>query len=264
MKRNMVLFAGALALVIGLSVQAFAQGLCWEGIHAGREGKEQGVSKFYYMPRMYKTVMEDGKNSVIIRLDKEKMLMVDHGKRTYQEMTFAEMETMMKGVNSKMQEAMKQMEKELAGMPAEQRKIVEQIMGKNPMPMVKEEKKTDVKKTGETKKIGNYTCTKYVLKEADEDVATIWATKDIGDFKTIQRDMEEFGRRMAAMMPENLTSRVDSATALIDGFPVRTEMKDGTSMTVTSVEKHSTPASEFEAPSGYKKEKSPMGMTGKE
>lgn len=260
MKKNRVLFAGALVLAIGFSVQAFAQGLCWEGIRTGREGKEEGVSKFYYMPRMYKTVTEDGKNAIIVRLDKAKMLMVDHGKKTYQEMTFAEMESMMKGANSQMQQAMKQMEKELAGMPAEQRKMIEQMMGKNPMPTVKEEMKASVKKTGETKKIGNYACTKYVLKDAGKEIATIWATKDLGDFKTMQRDMEEFGKRMAAMMPENLASRVDRGTALIDGFPVHTEMKDGTSITVTSVEKCSTPAAEFEAPSGYKKDKSPAGM----
>ena len=262
MNRNMVLFAGALALVICLSAQAFAKGLYWESIHTGRDGTENGVSKFYYIPRMYKTVTKDGKSSVIIRLDKEKMLMLDHKKKTYQEMTFDEMEAMMKGVSSKMQEVTKQMEKELAGMPAEQRKMVEQMMGKNPM--VKQETQTVVKKTGETKNISNYACTKYILKEGDKDVATIWATKDIGDFKAMQQDMEEFGKRMATMMPQNLASQVERSMAMIDGFPVRTEMRDGTTITVTSVEKRSAPASEFEAPSEYKRENLPMGKMGEE
>lgn len=256
MNRNMASLSGALALVICIAAQAFSQGLYWESVTTGRKENDEGVSKFYYMPGMYKAVMEDGQNAVIIRLDKEKMLVVDNKEKTYQEMTFAEMETMMKGVGSKMQEAMKQMEKEMANMPEEQRKMVEQMMGKNPMK--KGETKVDVKKTGETKTISKYSCTKYVLKGGDDDVTTVWATKDISDFKVMQKDMQEFGKRMAAMMPENLAARIDRSINEIDGFPVRTEMKDGTTMTVTSVEKRSTPVSEFEAPSGYKKEKPPM------
>lgn len=255
MKRYMLLFIGVLVLGICFSAQTFAKGLYWESTHTGSEGKEKGVTKFYYMPRMCKTVMEDSGTSVIIRLDKERMLIMDNRKKTYQEMTFDEMETMMKGVNSQMQEMMRQMEKEMAGMSAEQRKMVEQMMGNNPM--VKRETQTVVKNTGETKNISNYACTKYLLKEGDKDVATIWATKDIGDFKMMQQDMEEFGNRMAAIMPGSFVSPVDRSITMIDGFPVRTEMKDGTTMTVTSVEKRSTSASEFEVPSGYKKEKRP-------
>ncbi|MEB2309167.1 MAG: DUF4412 domain-containing protein [Candidatus Brocadiaceae bacterium] len=259
MKRNMVMFTGALALMICLSVQAFAKGLYWESTRTGREGKGDGVSKSYYMPRMCKIVMEDNKGAVIIRLDKEEMLMLNHKKKTYQEMTFNEMETMMKGVISQMQEVAKQMEKELAAMPAEQRKMVEQMMGKN---LIKKQEEKTVVKTDETKNISNYACTKFILKEGDKDVATIWATKDIDDFKAMQQDMEEFGKRMATMMPGNLEGQMDRSIALVDGFPVRTEMTDGTTMTVTNAEKRSIPASEFEAPSGYKKEKLPAGMKG--
>lgn len=259
MKRNIIVIAGALALVICLAAQTFAQGLYWESITAGK-GDKESASQFYYMPRMYKAVMDNGENAIIIRLDKEKMLMVDNKKKAYWEMTFAEMEAMMKGANSQLQEAMKQMEKELANMPPEQRKMVEEMMGKNPM--MKSEAKVEVKKTGEKQTISKYACTKYVLKEGGNDVATVWATKDISDFKVMQKDMQEFGKRMAAMMPGNLAGQVDRSINDIDGFPVRTEMKDGTTMTVTSVEKRSTPVSEFEAPPGYKKEEPPMRGTG--
>ena len=68
---------------------------------------------------------------------------------------------------------------------------------------------------------------------------------------------------MAALMPEGEENLVEKSRSMIDGFPIRTELKDKVTMTVTKVEKRSIPAGAFEVPAGFKKENAPI-MGGKE
>lgn len=245
----------SVCLLLLSAAGASAQGLYWKMTTTHKSEKEE-TAEFWYAPKKYKVVPAGGMTS-ILRLDQEKIVILDNEKKQYQEMSFDEMEGMMKGMG----EAMKEMEKQLDQLPPEQRKMMEEMMGKK-AGKKPAERAVDVVKSGETKTINGYSCAKYLLKRGGEQEAVIWATKDIGisgaTWKEMWKDMEQFGKRMAAMAPEGAENLIDRSWSHIDGFPIRTEMNDGTVMTVRAVEKRNLSPKEFEVPAGYRKEKSPM------
>jgi len=117
----------------------------------------------------------------------------------------------------------------------------------------KDKKDTDVKitKTGETMRILNYTCTKYIADVKSEKGTSMqqifWATKDIPgiDYKAIAK------QRMG-----NSSQRMWYAE--IDGVPLRVEMKipqGNMTMEATEIKKQSLPASDFVIPTGFKETK---------
>jgi hypothetical protein len=206
---------------------------------------------------MMKMVEGEAGRFVILRLDKELMIMGDPKDKNYYQMTFAEMEQMIKGVDAAMSQQMEAMKEQLAQLPEEQRKMAEEMMGSR---MGGKEPKVEVSKTGESSTISGFNCTKYVVKHDGQHASTVWATKDITGFETMKTDMEEFARRMKAMM-KNLGSKNPSGILEgVDGFPIQTETNDGWKTVVTRVEQKSTPATDFEVPAGYKKEEMP-GMS---
>lgn len=247
--------SGILLLVLAISFGALAQGLHVESQSTGGpigNGKEE----MWLMPKMMKMVRSQTGETVIIRLDKELFITVDPDKKTYSEMTFAEMEGMMKKAGGAMEAKMAEMKKRLADMPEDQRKMVEQMM-ENKMGLAGKDEKIDVEKSPDTKKISGYNCRKYVITRDGKDFMTVWATKDISGFDVIRKDWEEFSKRMMAMTPM-AGKGIGSAYGKIDGFPIQTELGKDMVSTVTKIEKKSTPASDFEPPSGYKKVKPRM------
>jgi GLPGLI family protein len=241
-------------LLIACAAAAFAQGVAWQmtTTRAGEEGGKQ--TRFLYMPKKYKIIPEDEMTS-ILRLDQEKVMLVDMKRKRYHEMTFAEMESMLKTVDRQMEAARKQLDQ----LPPEQRKMAEEMMGK--MHAKKGADKVDVQKTGETKTISGYTCTKYILKRDGVEVTTIWATPEVGipqaTWKQMWKEMAEFGKRLASLMPESDESFMEKSRTMIDGFPIQTVMKDKTVMTVSKIESRSVPADEFDVPAGFTKENNP-------
>jgi len=107
-----------------------------------------------------------------------------------------------------------------------------------------------VVKTGEKKTICGYSCVKYTMKENGKEVGSMWTTTGVSGYATMQKDMKEFGQRMAAQMPK--AKEMMEAFKKVDGFPVETTFA-GITTTVTKIEKKAVAASEFEIPAGYKK-----------
>jgi hypothetical protein len=73
-------------------------------------------------------------------------------------------------------------------------------------------------------------------------------------------DWKEFAKRMSAMS-SRFAKGIADAYKTVDGFPIQTTMKvmnNEVVTTVTKIEQRSTPAGEFEIPTGYKKVKSPL------
>ena len=235
------------------ALQSFSQGLYWESKISGSPGESERTDKAYYMPRMVKIIHGENGESAIIRLDKEMMIMVQPKDKTYWEMTFDKMEEMMKGASAQMDAQMAEMQKELEALPPEQRKMAEQMMDSHNMGKMP---KVETTNTGETGTIGGYPCTKYVVKHDGQEFATVWATREIKRFDVMKKDMEEFGRRMQAIMPggKDITGMMSG----IDGFPIQLETKTGRKSLVTKIEDRSTAAPEFDPPSGYKKTDPPM------
>ncbi len=79
------------------------------------------------------------------------------------------------------------------------------------------------------------------------------------------KDLEEFSTKMVALTGLDDSNILEGSRHLIDGFPVQTVTKDGTTMTVTTVDRRSISAAEFEVPKGFTKETAPaMGGEGGE
>lgn len=231
------------ALAMGLS-GAFAQGMYWESTVTGEKMDGSDVMKTWYMPKMLKLqTRQDGDYSVL-RLDQEKMYMIKPGNKTYSVMTFAEMEEGMKKTNAQMDKALEQMK----DMPAEQREMMEKMLGKS---AGKQKEKATLKKSTETKKIGGYTCAHYTILRGKDEVADLWVTKEIRGFDRMRNDLKSFSRRMTAMNP---TMGGDLARVMedIDGFPIEQSMA-GIKSVITKLEPKVTSLSEFEVPAGFKK-----------
>jgi len=223
---------------------ALAQGLYWESTVSGDKIEGTDVVKTWYMPKMMKIQTGKEGDFSILRLDQEKFYMIKSGEKTYSVMTFAEMEQGMKRANAQMEKAMEQMK----DMPAEQREMMEKLLGKS---TGKKEAKAVVKKLGDTKKVGGFACTRHKIMRGTEEIAELWITKEIRGFDAMRNDLKAFSKRMTTMNPM-MGGDLASAMESLDGFPMETGMM-GMKTVVTKVEPKSTTLSEFEVPSGYKK-----------
>ncbi|MCD9018504.1 DUF4412 domain-containing protein [Parachryseolinea silvisoli] len=104
-----------------------------------------------------------------------------------------------------------------------------------------------VTKTTETKKILDYTCTKYVAEttyEGKKSTQIFWTTTAIQDFDMKSMAQQRFGNHPQLLFYEK-----------IDGVPLRIEMtvpEGNMTMEVTSLKRHALPAADFAIPTGYK------------
>lgn len=256
------LFAIA-ALAFAAGESARAQGLTWESVIV-REGKSDTMrSTSHYMPGKFRESGSAGDKTVIVRLDKRLFLVLDDGKKEYSEMTFDQMEGMMKKVGGKMEEAMAEMEKQMASLTPEQQKMMKEMMG-GKLPGVAAKGKLDVRKGGETKSIGGYACARYAVTRDGEEFMTLWTTTGITGVAAMGEEMKEFGKRMAALNPMGDKTETEAMFA-VDGFPMQTSAA-GVTTTVTAVKEGAVPATMFDVPAGYKKVKSEFleGMEGQE
>ncbi|MBT1708315.1 DUF4412 domain-containing protein [Fulvivirgaceae bacterium PWU5] len=104
-----------------------------------------------------------------------------------------------------------------------------------------------VTKTTETKKILDYTCTKYVAEstyQGKKSTQIFWTTTAIQDFDMKSMAQQRFGNNPQRLFYEK-----------IDGVPLRIEMtvpEGNMIMEVTSLKRHALPAADFAIPTGYK------------
>jgi len=241
--------------MLALAVPAFAQGVYTEGTTSGGPlGDRTVLSKTYMMPKMYRH--ESGTGEVaIIRLDKEILYTLNPADKTYAEITFTEMQEVMKKAGARMDSDMAGLQEKMKDMPQGQRDMMEKMMAGR-MPGKGKEATIDVKATGEKKVISGYACSKYVATQDGKEFITVWATRDVKEFESIKKDWEAFTDRMMSMNPINGKAMVQ-AFKKMDGFPIQTETS-GITMIVTKVEKRATPVSQFEVPPGYTKTESPL------
>lgn len=110
-----------------------------------------------------------------------------------------------------------------------------------------------VKKTSETMKILNYTCTKYVatVKMGSQVVDQIvWTTTEIKDFDLASLRKQRFGRGQQFFYEG------------MEGVPMRMEMmmpQVNLTFEVTEIKRESVPASEFTIPTDFKEVPMPFG-----
>jgi GLPGLI family protein len=241
-----------ICLLIFSASFAFSQGLYWESVTTvSMAGEHKMNSKSFYRPHMFKQMSDE--EATIFRLDKDVLYNIDYHQKEYSEMTFAELEALVKQANGELEGQMAELKKHLANVPAEQREAMEQMMG-NKIKGGSEDKKIEVIKTSESKSINGYSCTKYIFKEDGKEMGSIWTTTNVPDFSSMQKDFKEFSQRLASQMSMK-GFQMAEAMKKIDGFPIQTTIRGVTAM-VTKLEKRSIAMSEFEVPASFKKVKS--------
>ena len=251
MKRQIILGFSPVFLSMLLTAIACAQGLY---IETTRSGSSDDKDKMYYMPKMFKSVDGDGSSISILRFDRETIYHLDPEKKTYTEITFAEMKAMVEGAHSMGEEMMA---KRMASLPPDQQAKMKEMMKKlSPTSGATHE----VVSTGEHKTINGYLCEKYIVKTNGKESEIVWASKQVAGYEAMKRDMEGFLDRMSGIMGRK--EALGGWFRQIDGFPIETD-SHGTVHTVTKIDRRSIPASEFEVPEGYTREKNHMpGKTG--
>jgi hypothetical protein len=255
MTQRIIVRMCALVLLTMIGTALLAQGLYYESVtKGGMLGDKEIPSSTYLMPKMFKHVSQPEGNSVILRMDQQKMYNVNPKEKTYSEMTFTEMEEQMKKMSAKMDSQMAQLEESMKNMPPEQRKMMEGMMGSK---MGKPGAEVQLVRTDEKKKVSGFNCMKYVAKEGEKDLMTLWATKEVRGFESLRKDYEALTKRMMSMNPGFMKGLVD-AMLKVDGFPMETEW-GGMTVMVTKVEARSTGAAEFAVPAGYTKKTAVMG-----
>ncbi len=116
-------------------------------------GGGAGTTTHYYSSEKVRT--GDSVNETIMDYAAGKIVSIDHKKKEYSEITFAEMEAGLKAAAAKMDEANAQMQQQMASMPPAMREKMEQMMGGAASAVT-------VTKGG-TRQVAGYTCQDYTL-----------------------------------------------------------------------------------------------------
>jgi hypothetical protein len=199
------------------------------------------------------------KQVVIFDGARQVLMMVDPAKKTYTELTQADVEKF----GSQMSDAMAQMQKELAKMPPEQRAQMEAIM-KGRMGGAGARgaaaPKTQYRKTG-TDKVGKWTCDKYegyVGAEKTSEVCTV-DPKALGftaaDF-AVSKQFAAFFKKLIPQMADQMFTIGSVEEQGFSGVPVRqTFSVSGRQITseISEVTRQTFPDANFAAPAGYQK-----------
>ncbi len=193
-----------------------------------------------------KARMNQGEDvTIIVRMDKKMMYMVNHKEMKYAEMPIS-------GAGDILSAS-------IAGSDlSDEEKAQAQKMMKGFGQMMKP--KISVTDTGQTQKIKNWNCKKYIMTMemmGTKSTQEIWATEDIKiDFELYQA----LAMSMASQMPgaEDMMKEMQNIkgiTVLSSGSTsvMGTEVKS--SQELVEISEKSAPAGAYDVPSGYKKEK---------
>ena len=201
------------------------------GMPMGGGKESQGTS--YFSGNGMKRSAE--KRDTIIRYDQAKIITVDHGKKTYTEMTTEEMQRMVESAAAK------------ANLKKEEMEAMRQMMGQMADQIT-------VTRQGPGETIAGYATEKYLVKMAMMEMQ-IWTAPALS-VPAVYYDAMKL-----SIVPNPMfdMGKLYDEFKKIKGITVKTEMSMkmmGMNMTtttvVTSVEKGKIPASVFEVPAGYK------------
>jgi len=182
--------------------------------------------------------------SIIVRLDKKIMYMINHAEMKYREMPYSETGDILTAAIS-------------GSDLSDEEKAQAQKMMKGFAQMM--QPKVSVKETGETQKIKNWKCKKYIMTMKMMGITStseIWATEDI------KIDYELYMTLGLAMMPKTpgldkmleVMKKIKGLTVLSTGTTSMMGTDVKTTQELLEVSKKSAPAGTYEVPEGYKKE----------
>ncbi len=194
----------------------------------------------------------------------DRMLYLDHRDETYVVLD----EAMLDDVSAKIKDAMAEMEKQLAGLPPEQRAMVEQMMQGKMQDMMAQ---AGANKPGpRVEPMGNgrwqsYDCEKFAVFEGDAKTHEVCAA-DLDDIEGADevmkafRSMAAYVTKLAESMPMMASGDINPGELMdmFDGFPVHSvDYMNGRPVEETSLEsvtEKELASDLFAAPDGYRRE----------
>lgn len=186
----------------------------------------------------------DEETSIIVRLDQNRMYLVNHGEMKYAEMTI-------EGEEDILSQALAG-----SGLSEEERAQAQKMM-KGFASMMKPS--ITVTETGEKKKIKNWDCRKYIMKMNMMGMAStseVWATEDIridyGLYRSLMYSMMGQMPGLEDMLKE--MNKIKGVVVLSTGTMSMMGTEVNSSQELLEVSEKSAPAGTYEVPSGYKKE----------
>ncbi len=235
----------------------FVSNSAWAGLVIKEKVQaENGMETImtYIEGDMVKNVMPNG-SYMIIDLTKREMIEVTPHKKQYSIIKIDEMK-------KEMDQAMSKLKEQLAGLPPEQRAMIEQMMGAKPAGSV------SVKKTGQHAKVAGFKAEQYKILKNGRPVVEVWISNDL--LKYMKKEMNSakikaFEKAMGSvdemlsMMPAGSDDVLKKMKELEkEGHIVKeVDYSDPSNPVVVSqviaVQKRNIPRSEFLVPQGYKK-----------
>lgn len=219
------------------------------------------------------TSTEDQGSDMIFDASSSTMTMLEHGRKRFMQLDKETIEALAKQI----EDAMAEMEKQLASMPPAQRKMVEGMMKGKMKSMGEALPELTFKRTGETDTKSGYDVEKVLLLKDGVEASELWIA-DWDDVdgsielkKSLKAMSDVFNKMikafskgpMAGMISRNATSNWFGQIEDIGGMPIVSIELDANgkakSQTIlSSAEEKDIEASAFEIPKGYKKQKMKM------
>jgi hypothetical protein len=197
-----------------------------------------------------------GKQIVMFDSAKQVMTLVDPERKSYTEITQAEVEKLSAQVSG----AMAQMQQQMASLPPEQRAAIEAMMKKSGAPTGTPAKKTQYRKVG-TDTVGKWKCDKYDGYDGETKTSEI-CTVDPKVLGFAATDLE-ISKQLAAFFSKLAPQRADQMFAIgtpevqgYSGVPVRQMITiAGRQITseITEVSRQNFSDASYQVPAGYAK-----------
>lgn len=260
MKKLITIFLPVLLL---LSQSAYA-GAVMDMVIMDASGQEVGRAKIYAQSNRIRMDELGGEHSDVSMIYLgDRLLYVDHDEKSYMVLD----EAMMSDVSAQLNEAMAQLEKELAGMPPEQRAMLEEMMKGQLQDLMPTESAPVPAPRIESRGSGkwqSYDCKEYAIFDGDEKIQEVCAAEldgIAGADEAMQAfaSMGEYIVKMAESMPM-MSGQFNPGELMdeFDGFPVHTmDYENGELVTQSSLESISEkdlPPEMFAAPEGYRQQ----------
>jgi len=254
----------SISTLLLLSPLAYA-GVVMDLVTMNASGHETERSRIYAQSGKVRMEQVDGDETAatMIFLGNE-FLYIDHREKSYIVMD----EAMLDEVSAKINEAMKEMESQLASMPPAQRAMVEQMMQGQMQGMIAQQGSSSPVPRVESKGSGkwkSYNCRQFEVFEGTSKVEDICAA-DLDEVDGADevidsfRNMAAYISKMIESMPMISDARMNPGELMdqIDGFPVHTiDYKNGVVVNETSLDsvtEQDLDEGMFAAPDGYRRQ----------
>jgi hypothetical protein len=213
----------------------------------GGETTKVDYEKGYVKSDRMKSEDLTNKEATIIRLDKGLVWEIDHNKKIYSQMTFAELEELYSQQEAAMKESQEHMAEMMESLPPEQRAMMEKHMQQAMEMQAATSKPPEVTKTGKKDKILGYTCQQYKVNWAGT-AWDMWVSDEI----VPEIDFSKFYQGLGMM------GHVAKAFSEAKGIPLKMvienevgETHSRTTAEMTQVKTTRISDGEFELPKGY-------------